>query len=886
MQQTPNNGLPPSPSLSPSHSKDMLARKTSYNQLTQNSLAAIPDASAGYGIRQASVLKSNDVEVGDMVNTPGGMHGTVKFIGNVKNKLGVFVGVELEGELAGKGKNDGAVDGVRYFKTTEPMSGIFVPLARASKRNSIDSSQTPPTPTLLSSPNGLSALSPPTLVPGRIRSESPASRAFNTAISRTPARLPSRSESPMRRPTLVPPPTTPRNVSVPGSRIGALSPTPNFGKMGFGTPRLRAGSVGGAGVGVSTVSVAGSDGRPGTSGGQRSGTTTPKSQFGLGLKHPKSSVMLRSGSSIGFRPNSSLDRHLEEPVLLPSSPIESSFGISKPDDIERGGGEDPKALKQQLSEKDRQLQEQAMALLDMESTLTELQSLVQTASNGPSGITSPRSGPFEDADSAQLRALLREKNEKIQHLTAEFDAHRADFRSTIDTLELASSETERVYEKRVEDLLSDIRELQYRNEDVESVARQLKQLEELVQELEEGLEDARRGEAEARGEVEFLRGEVERSREELRREREKSAAAVANAAVGKMMRNGTSDEVEKKDDEIRGLKAIIHSLSRDSVALDDVAANGAAAAGAMSGLDHSASYPNGVRRFPLDGELVKERQNSEKLHIEITELQNQIKNKVNREEELEREIEELRKKKEARSSSCSEKTITPWGGSRISGDRDSRSTVSSWRSRHASRSGSGSSHSTRPVLVDTSLSQDIVSEEKDDGELTPIDSDADSTVPWCEICEAAGHDILTCTNMFGTGAGGPASAGPNGSTTAAAAAAADEMNKKNDVQSPPVRRKDSISTFAADAPSGNPPESCPAPPTTEELGVQNDSSSGAETTKKTVYLPHLPPPLPMLDSVVGPLAGKESEKIEMDKWCAMCERDGHDSVDCPVEMDY
>ena len=70
---------------------------------------------------------------------------------------------------------------------------------------------------------------------------------------------------------------------------------------------------------------------------------------------------------------------------------------------------------------------------------------------------------LEDKDAAQLRALLREKNEKIAMLTAEFDAHRADFRSTIDTLELASTETERVYEKRVEDLLQEIREYQDRS---------------------------------------------------------------------------------------------------------------------------------------------------------------------------------------------------------------------------------------------------------------------------------------------------------------------------------------------------------------------------------------------------------------------------------------
>lgn len=54
---------------------------------------------------------AGDVDVGDQVNTPGGMHGTVKFIGVVKGKAGVFVGVELDQDMAGRGKNDGAVDG-------------------------------------------------------------------------------------------------------------------------------------------------------------------------------------------------------------------------------------------------------------------------------------------------------------------------------------------------------------------------------------------------------------------------------------------------------------------------------------------------------------------------------------------------------------------------------------------------------------------------------------------------------------------------------------------------------------------------------------------------------------------------------------------------------
>ena len=51
------------------------------------------------------------LDVGDTVDVPGGMHGTVKFIGTVKGKKGTFAGVELSREFAQRGKNDGVADG-------------------------------------------------------------------------------------------------------------------------------------------------------------------------------------------------------------------------------------------------------------------------------------------------------------------------------------------------------------------------------------------------------------------------------------------------------------------------------------------------------------------------------------------------------------------------------------------------------------------------------------------------------------------------------------------------------------------------------------------------------------------------------------------------------
>ncbi|TGZ81948.1 hypothetical protein EX30DRAFT_395324 [Ascodesmis nigricans] len=870
--QVNSDATSPSPALSPTPSREMLARKASYNQLTQNSLASIPDVSAGYGMRQASrsggpgFSGSGEVEVGDVVNCPGGMFGTVKFIGSVRGKSGTFVGVELDGDLAGKGKNDGAVDGVQYFNTSQPMSGIFVPLNRTSKRASTDWSQAPPTPTL-SSPSGPTALSPPAVTPSKNRTESPQNRMY----AKTPTGRPSlqRPESPSRRahtpggsrPSLLPP-TTPRTISAAGGRYGALSPTPGASKLAF-SARVRSESINNA------------DSLPMTPGsGHPRVAQTPRTPYGAALKQPKSSIAARSGSSMGARAGSSLGQHPQEPQdpnLL--SPTESA-GVFSPN----GDGEERmRALKEELAEKERQLEEQATSLSEMEAALEELQSLVKEAA------APPQRNSFDDFDTSQLRTLLREKNEKIQQLTAEFDAHRADFRSTIDTLELASSETARVYEKRIEDLMIEIQELEERNQDVESVARTLKTLEDQVQELEEGLEDARRGEAEARGEVEFLRGEVERCREELRREKEKSAAAVANAAVGKMMHNGRSvEELEKelraKDDEIRGLKAIIHSLSRDSVTADDASTERPAPR-------RSISFPNGFIKKDTNEELVNEKHNSEKLQTAIRELEEQINSKATREEELEREIEELKemkKQREARNSISSDKTMTPWAN-RASGEKPWRS-----RSRQAGRSASGSITSLKTNNVEnittssaasTSGAPEMSRQDSTESELTPIESDAESSAPWCEICETAGHDILTCTNMFGSG---PASSsGPNGATAEDDKKADSKTIASNGAVSPALERVSSLQ-FLKSAPSPPPTTAAAPPPDALKPGPPASTPSPILEKKKSVHLPTLPP----MDSELGPAAGKQSGKIEMDKWCALCERDGHDSVDCPLDGDF
>lgn len=51
-------------------------------------------------------------EVGDNVRIESlGFEGTLRFVGEIDGKEGLFAGVELSGGFVGKGKNDGSVAG-------------------------------------------------------------------------------------------------------------------------------------------------------------------------------------------------------------------------------------------------------------------------------------------------------------------------------------------------------------------------------------------------------------------------------------------------------------------------------------------------------------------------------------------------------------------------------------------------------------------------------------------------------------------------------------------------------------------------------------------------------------------------------------------------------
>ncbi|KAI0555353.1 hypothetical protein F4679DRAFT_578737 [Xylaria curta] len=780
-----------------------LARKASLAALTPGSLASIPDDTESYALH--SVLNEStsahnmppmppltpgrgagsveDYAVGDQVDVPGNMVGTVRFVGSVAGRKGVFAGVELNSEYALRGKNSGDVDGVSYFATSVPGSGIFVPINKLFKRDSPASFPTTPSATSLAglraaTQNTINHTPPTPSLPKFSQSVGPG-RAPSPQGKRPRVSIP-RPESPVRKLQLTPARPTIATPAKPSSRYG--SPTaPKFAS-----------------------SVRGTAGDPNK----------------LMRVERKPSIAPRSASAMGQIIRGFDD---DEPMPPPVSAsayakangigsIASSMGFKRPASrANHVNEEEVERLKSQLEDRDKQLKEQASALAEMESSLSELTILIDQTDNGRM-----RSSSLDGKDTSQLRAMLREKNEKIAMLTAEFDAHRADFRSTIDTLEMASTETQRVYDAKIRELEQELQDSQERHSDVESVAQQLKQLEELVQELEEGLEDARRGEAEARGEVEFLRGEVERTRSELRREREKASAAM-NEGSNAEDRSSMSKDLEQKEDEIRGLKAIIHSLSRDSI----------------PGSESPEKTPNQPQRtnslVKSRPDSVDSRMNKDKLEREVVDLRSLLDKKSSREEELEREIEILRRK----SVTNNRGSAITVGSADRSSYRDSKGTVILARDLRSPEETHKRSQTLDPMPESDTLS-----------------SVTENSTLWCEICETSGHDILTCTNMFG------------GQT---------EQGKANpDEQIVSQTGKDAVREGLQNLAVPVDAEAIPRP--------LSPMRAKASTTAAPVSVPTLPNPQ---DS--GPLAGKESGIIDPSKWCAMCERDGHDSIDCPLE---
>jgi len=84
-------------------------------------------------------MATTKTTVGDRVKLKDGLLGVVRFMGEIKGKKGVFYGVELDDA---KGKNDGSVNKVAYFKC-KAKKGVFTTKAKIAKTNSKPNAKAP-----------------------------------------------------------------------------------------------------------------------------------------------------------------------------------------------------------------------------------------------------------------------------------------------------------------------------------------------------------------------------------------------------------------------------------------------------------------------------------------------------------------------------------------------------------------------------------------------------------------------------------------------------------------------------------------------------------------------------------------------------------------------
>ncbi|KAF5385794.1 hypothetical protein D9615_002454 [Tricholomella constricta] len=71
-------------------------------------------------------------EVGDNVRIESlGYEGTLRYVGEIEGKLGLWAGVEFSGGFSGKGKNNGTVNGIQYFSCPDNC-GVFVATTKLS----------------------------------------------------------------------------------------------------------------------------------------------------------------------------------------------------------------------------------------------------------------------------------------------------------------------------------------------------------------------------------------------------------------------------------------------------------------------------------------------------------------------------------------------------------------------------------------------------------------------------------------------------------------------------------------------------------------------------------------------------------------------------------
>ncbi|KAK9467532.1 hypothetical protein V1512DRAFT_261400 [Lipomyces arxii] len=416
---------------------------------SQQSTYRRPPSAAGFGSPRLSSAREFvgddylEFAVGDLVYVPGGMRGVVLYVGPIHGKVGEFAGIDLLGDDADKGKNNGTVNGIRYFNPSHSTSGLFVPFTKLSL--------TPPQDNGITSPGSISR-------PGSVLR----SRASSRTSNRT-----DRSASPLPL------------------QSAALHHAPPTNSARLETPRRR--------QSLANTIASGRTSRTGTARSSMFSPTAPANHTINGLQStPRTTTpsTARRKSAIGTMPGS-VSRLSRPSMLSMATEISDdevpslADGNGIKEQLQTQVADLQYELEQALNRfeaKDQELQRQTRILTEMENALSEYQALSDAAMKSDV-VEDQDDGKLPTQREMDLRTLLQDKEATVEALTAELDSKRAEFRETMETLERANMASTHMYEAQLEDLRNKVSA-------ATGMVGSIEPLEAMISELESSLEES------------------------------------------------------------------------------------------------------------------------------------------------------------------------------------------------------------------------------------------------------------------------------------------------------------------------------------------------------------------------------------------------------------
>lgn len=593
-------------------------------------------------LRSATPL-GRSLEIGDLVRLEGSdLVGVLRYSGPVHGRSGTFAGLELIGDSAGRGKNDGTVDGVQYFATA-PLNGVFGPLAR--------------------------------VVPISDARPQSATARPRSALSRPSSRAAEHERPPSRR---APTPTRPtsaramRPPSTPNTHTAPMPRTVPRRSMAFGTPRA-----------PSPEKRATPVRRP---------QSALRSHLARSVDHHAPSTSASAGARAADH-KELLEQMNLAPTLPDASPeLDALDGDDALDDVSvdapppaaaaaaaaaapltEADREALDALRLELADERRRRRDAAQREATLATSASEAEKKAADALAAHAALEQRAADLAAEKDASLTRVLdleaaleaacLREKprddendsselaqlHTKVEQMIAAWNRERADLTGRIDELTNAGRETISVYEAQIassgaehDALRARLAELESRDDSAAAAVHEdAAHLQTKVERLEDELAEVRaRLEAHAAAEQrsaaahasaeERLTAEI-RARDERLREADAAAAAAAEEAAA--LRTALAESSAALERERAELEALRAERLGGTVAVPSVSPQPAA------DTDTSSVDELRARIATLERENAAQREQAQR---DIGELEALVEARIFKEEELENEMERLR----------------------------------------------------------------------------------------------------------------------------------------------------------------------------------------------------------------------------------------------------